>query len=193
MQEPALHDAEHYTRHHRRSPATHCALHCSRVPTGNLVTLYGFARGHERAPNHAANDCFLSPLRVAMLAVAQIRRLGPFCPMRWADFPPTIPGLKGTWILGSEKEMGTYVQRVILSKGARIPTHTHPDSRYSTILSGTLYVAFGAKPAEADFVAVPVGGVYVAPAGQVHTLWARDGEVVYQEAGNGPTGTSMVD
>jgi quercetin dioxygenase-like cupin family protein len=132
-------------------------------------------------------------LPVAMLALAQVPAVKPILPesLRWTS-PPTIPGLKGTWILGSEREPGIYVQRVVLAKGARIPTHTHPDTRYSTILTGTLYVAFGAKPADADFVAVPEGGVYVAPAVQVHTLWARDGEVVYQEAGNGPTGTNMV-
>jgi quercetin dioxygenase-like cupin family protein len=95
-------------------------------------------------------------------------------------------------VLGAEKQEGTYVQRVILATGARIPPHTHPDSRYSTVLSGTLYVAFGAKPADADFVAVPAGGLYVAPASQPHTLWARDGEVVYQEAGTGPTGTTLL-
>jgi quercetin dioxygenase-like cupin family protein len=95
-------------------------------------------------------------------------------------------------VLGAEKQEGTYVQRVILATGARIPPHTHPDTRYSTVLSGTLYVAFGANPADADFVAVPAGGLYVAPASQPHTLWARDGEVVYQEAGTGPTGTTLL-
>lgn len=132
-------------------------------------------------------------LPVAVLAVAQVPSVQPILPdaLRWTS-PPTIPGLKGAWLLGSEKEAGTYVQRVVLAAGARIPTHTHPDTRYSTILSGTLYVAFGDKPADKDFVAIPAGALYVAPAGQAHTLWARDGEVTYQEAGNGPTGTSMV-
>lgn len=132
-------------------------------------------------------------LPLAMLALAQVPAVKPILPeaLTWTS-PPTIPGLKGAWLLGSEREPGMYVQRVVLAKGSRIPPHTHPDTRYSTILSGTLYVAFGEKPADVDFVAVPEGGVYVAPAGQVHTLWARDGEVVYQEAGNGPTATSMV-
>ena len=132
-------------------------------------------------------------LPLAMLAVAQTPPVKPILPdaLRWTS-PPTIPGLKGVWLLGSEKEAGTYVQRVVLAAGARIPTHTHPDTRYSTILSGTLHVAFGDKPADADFVAIPAGALYVAPAGQAHTLGARDGEVVYQEAGNGPTGTSML-
>lgn len=133
-------------------------------------------------------------LPVAAFAAAQLPALQLILPdaMSWSG-PPNIPGLKGAWLLGSERGSGTYVQRVVLAAGARIPVHTHPDTRYSTILSGSLYVAFGAKPADADFVAVPAGALYVAPAGQPHTLWARDGEVVYQEAGNGPTGTTMVE
>jgi quercetin dioxygenase-like cupin family protein len=129
----------------------------------------------------------------AMLAWAQAPAVKPILPetLQWSG-PPTIPGLKGAWILGGEKESGMYAQRVTLSAGARIPPHTHPDTRYSTILSGTLHVAFGARPTDADFVAVPAGAVYVAPAGQPHTLWARDGEVTYQEAGNGPTGTQIL-
>lgn len=136
----------------------------------------------------------LLSLPIAALAMAQVPSVQRILPetLRWAS-PPTIPGLKGAWLLGSEKEAGPYVQRVVLAQGSRIPTHIHPDTRYSTILSGTLYVAFGPKPADADFVAVPAGALYVAPAGQAHTLWARDGEVVYQEAGNGPTGTKMLD
>jgi quercetin dioxygenase-like cupin family protein len=132
-------------------------------------------------------------LPAAVLALAQVPAVQPILPesLRWTS-PPTIPGLKGTWVLGAEKQEGTYVQRVILAAGARIPPHTHPDTRYSTVLSGTLYVAFGARPADADFVAVPAGALYLAPADQPHTLWARDGEVTYQEAGNGPTGTAML-
>jgi len=36
-------------------------------------------------------------------------------------------------------------------------------------------------------VAVPAGAAYVAPAGVPHHLSARDGDVVYQEGGFGPT------
>lgn len=135
----------------------------------------------------------LALVPVALVTLAQVPAVQIVLPetLRWSA-PPTIPGLSGAWLLGSEREAGMYVQRVILAQGSRIPTHTHPDTRYSTILSGTLYVAFGDKPKDEDFVAVPAGGLYVAPAGQAHTLWAKDGEVVYQEAGNGPTGTKMV-
>jgi quercetin dioxygenase-like cupin family protein len=94
--------------------------------------------------------------------------------------------------LGSEQQAGTYAMRVVLANDGRIPPHTHPDTRYSTVLSGTLYVGLGTKFDATVMVAVPAGGVYVAPAGVAHFLWAKDGEVVYQEAGMGPTGTKVL-
>ena len=99
--------------------------------------------------------------------------------------PPDNPSLHGSWELGAEKEPGTYVLRVTLAKGGRIALHVHPDTRYATVLSGTLHVGLGSS--EVTWV-VPPGGVYVIPAKVPHQLWARDGEVVYQEAGTGPTG-----
>ena len=99
--------------------------------------------------------------------------------------PPDNPALQGSWVLGAEKEPGTYVLRVKLAKGGRIALHVHPDTRYATVLSGTLRI--GLDGSDATWV-VPPGGVYVIPAKVPHQLWARDGEVVYQEAGTGPTG-----
>jgi len=104
--------------------------------------------------------------------------------------PPGNPGLAAAWVVGAEDKAAPYALRVKLSAGGRIAPHTHPDTRHSTVLAGTLYVGFGATFEEATMVAVPAGGVYVAPASQPHFLWARDGEVVYQESGVGPTGTT---
>jgi quercetin dioxygenase-like cupin family protein len=106
--------------------------------------------------------------------------------------PPGNAGLKAAWVVGAEQESGLYALRVRLAPGARIAPHTHPDARTSTVLSGTLYVGFGATVDETAMVAVPTGAVYVAPANQPHYLWARDGEVVYQESGVGPTRTVAV-
>ena len=111
--------------------------------------------------------------------------------LKWFS-PPTNALLRGAWVLGAESEAGLYALRVILAKGGRIPPHTHPDTRYSTILSGTLYVGFGEVVNDADMVAVPAGGVYVAPAKVPHYLWAKDGDVTYQEGGAGPTSTLPV-
>ncbi|MGC4028852.1 MAG: cupin domain-containing protein [Steroidobacteraceae bacterium] len=127
------------------------------------------------------------------LALAQTAAVGPLLPdqLHWVN-APGLPGVRVTWVAGAEKTPGLYGQRVILLKGTRIPPHTHPDTRYSTVLSGTLLVGFGSRADDAALVAIPPGGVYIAPAGTPHFLWARDGEVTYQEAGIGPTATVML-
>ncbi len=108
--------------------------------------------------------------------------------LQWQS-PPGNSAVQGAWVLGEERTPGPYLFRVKLAAGARIPPHTHPDARSSTVLSGTLYVGFGETFDEVGVVAVPAGAVYVAPAGRPHYVWAKDGPVVYQEAGVGPTAT----
>lgn len=111
--------------------------------------------------------------------------------LQWAG-PPNNPKLKGAWVVGAESETGPYALRVRLAEGGRIQAHSHPDTRYSTVLSGTLYVGFGAVADDASLVAVPEGAVYVAPKDVPHYLYAKDGDVVYQEGGVGPTATLPV-
>lgn len=108
--------------------------------------------------------------------------------LTWTS-PPDNPNLQVAWTLGEEKTAGPYILRVKLAPGGRIQPHTHPDERNSTVLSGTLYVGFGKTFDESKVVAIPAGGVYVVPANVAHYVLAKDGEVVYQEAGIAPTGT----
>jgi len=111
--------------------------------------------------------------------------------MVWIS-PPGIPGVHIAWVLGAEQQPGLYCLRVKLDKGAVIPPHRHPDERNSTVLSGTLYAGFGEVVDDSKLVAVKTGAVYVAPAGIDHYLVAKDGEVVYQESGFGPTATELI-
>ena len=108
--------------------------------------------------------------------------------LKWFS-PPNNPMARGAWMIGGEKEVGSYIFRVMLAKGGKLPVHTHPDSRNTTVLSVTLYVGFGETFDESKVVAVPAGGIYVAPANVPHYLWAKDGDVTYQEGGVGPTAT----
>ena len=112
--------------------------------------------------------------------------------LNWIS-PPPVPGLQFAWVLGSEKAVGLYALRVKLEKGATIPPHTHPDERHSVVLSGTLYVGFGETFDAGKLVAVPAGGVYVAPARIPHFLHAQSGDVEYQESGMGPTATKILE
>lgn len=130
---------------------------------------------------------------VSTSAMAQASAPQPIVPetLTWFS-PPGNPLLRATWVLGAEKDRGTYVLRVALTKGGRIPAHTHPDTRYATVLSGTLHVGFGENMDDSSMVAVPAGAVYVVPANVPHALSAPDGDVTYQEAGTGPTATVPV-
>jgi hypothetical protein len=49
------------------------------------------------------------------------------------------------------------------------------------------YVGFGDSVDKLKMVPIPAGGVYVAPAGVAHYIWAEDGDATYQESGVGPT------
>jgi len=111
--------------------------------------------------------------------------------LAWAT-RPDLPGLQVVYVLGSEKGEGPYLLRVRLAADARIPPHTHPDARITTVLSGTAYVGFGETLDENSLVMVPEGGVYEVPAGVPHFAWAKGGDVEYQESGFGPTKTSLV-
>lgn len=96
------------------------------------------------------------------------------------------------WFVGAPDKQGVYAQRVKIPAGNRIAPHTHPDERFSIVLEGTIYVGFGEIFDEAKVVAVPTGGMYIAPAGVPHYVWARDGAAIYQETGFGPTASNFI-
>ena len=50
--------------------------------------------------------------------------------------PPNNPNLRAAWVIGSEANDGAYLMGVMLVKGGKIPAHTHPDERNSTVLAG---------------------------------------------------------
>lgn len=138
----------------------------------------------------AAHLAVLWLVSIPGLALAAAPAPAPILPERltWVS-PPTLPALRSAWLVGSESQPGLYLLRVKLAAGGRIPPHTHPDDRWTTVLSGTLWVSFGPTFEENRVVAIPVGAVYVAPAGVPHFVWAKVGDVEYQEMGQGPTGT----
>lgn len=105
---------------------------------------------------------------------------------------PNLSGVQASWMVGQNQRPGTYLLRVKLASGARIPPHTHPDERVSTVLAGTIFVGFSETFDESKAVAIPTGAIYVAPANVAHFVWAKDGDAMYQENGVGPTATTLV-
>ena len=111
--------------------------------------------------------------------------------LRWIDAPSGLP-LQAAWVLGAEHKPEPYLVRVKLAAGGVIPPHTHPDTRQTTVLSGTLYVGFGTRFDATRLVALLAGAVYVAPAGLAHFIAAQQQTVMYQETGIGPTATLII-
>ena len=105
---------------------------------------------------------------------------------------PFAPGAEVVFLSSDGKKSEMYTQRVHLAKDAKIPPHSHPDSRMVTVLSGELFAGTDPTVDSSNGTLLPAGSFIIMPAGEVHWTWARNGEVVYQETGNGPTATNLV-
>jgi quercetin dioxygenase-like cupin family protein len=110
---------------------------------------------------------------------------------KWVGLP-FAPGVKAAWLTGAVDKAELYTLRVHLDKGAKVPPHTHPDTRMITVLSGELSFGHGAHFTEDDAKIYGPGSFFVVPAGLPHFVFAKNGEAVYQEAGLGPSPTLLI-
>ncbi len=94
-------------------------------------------------------------------------------------------------IAGSNETPGMYVYRTRFPDGFRNQPHYHPDNRTVTVISGTLHLGYGAEFDEAALKPISAGGLWTEPAGQPHFVWAKDGPVVIQIIGTGPSATTL--
>jgi hypothetical protein len=60
------------------------------------------------------------------------------------------------------------------------------------ILSGTLYYGLGEQWDESKLIALPAGAFLAEPPMTTHFTWAKEGEVILQVTGIGPSGTTLV-
>jgi hypothetical protein len=61
-----------------------------------------------------------------------------------------------------------------------------------TVLSGELFAGTGPTADPNKGTLLPAGSFMIMPAGELHWSWARNGEVVYEETGTGPTATNLI-
>lgn len=99
---------------------------------------------------------------------------------------------EATYLVGSGRTAALYTIRVHIAKGGRIAPHTHPDTRILTIVSGEVYYGFGETVDLANAKLYRAGDVLSVPAGKPHWAEASTSDVVYQEAGMGPTALTPV-
>jgi quercetin dioxygenase-like cupin family protein len=97
-------------------------------------------------------------------------------------------------VYGDTAKSGIYVQRVKFAPGFKIMPHWHPDEvRTVVVLSGTFYFGYGEKWDESKLKALPAGTFFTEPPRAPHFAWAKDGEVMLQITGVGPTSVTMVE
>ena len=106
---------------------------------------------------------------------------------------PVMDGVESASLVGDQDEAELYVNVGRLSEGVVFPVHTHTDARLSTVISGTMYYGVGETLEEVEFTAYPAGSVVYTPPGTPHWMEARDGEVVVQESGFGPSETTFLE
>jgi hypothetical protein len=60
------------------------------------------------------------------------------------------------------------------------------------VLSGTIYFGLGETWDDSKLKAFPAGTFFSEPKETPHFVWAKDGEVIVQVTGMGPTGTKLI-
>jgi len=106
---------------------------------------------------------------------------------------PVGLGTENAVLYGDPTKASVYVQRTKFPPGTKVMPHWHPDEwRTAVVLSGTLYFGVGEQWDESKMKAYPAGTFYSEPPRNAHYVWAKDGEVIIQTTGMGPTGTTMI-
>ena len=130
---------------------------------------------------------------VVMGAFAQSTALEParLAPedLKWATTPL---GTQRAILAGDDRKAGMYAYRVRFPANFRNTPHFHPDDRIVTVISGTLYVGFGEQFDESKMKVLPATSIWTEPAKEPHFVWAKDGEVIIQVIGNGPSGVTLI-
>ena len=103
------------------------------------------------------------------------------------------PGMLMFMMSGAPNKPGTFTFRAKIPGGYKLPPHRHPDQRIVTVLQGTYYSGVGETFDESKLIAFPPGSYYTTEANTPHFAFTKDGEVIIQEAGEGPnSGISYV-
>jgi len=100
-------------------------------------------------------------------------------------------GPSSAYVVGGPKQPGLYVITALYPAGVKSRPHVHPDQRVMTVISGTFYAGTGDTFDENNVRALAPGSILVIPPNTLHWGWAKDGDVVVEEVGVGPTGTQF--
>jgi anti-sigma factor ChrR (cupin superfamily) len=112
--------------------------------------------------------------------------------VRWITPPYYHDGRQRAYLFGDSSQGGTWIDRVKIPSGARVPAHTHPRDELATVIEGTWYVGEGATFDAAKLKSYPAGSFVLIPANVPHFVEAK-GAAVVQLTGIGKWQTDYLD
>lgn len=133
----------------------------------------------------------LAPL--LMLACAQDYSYDAVSPEDIPFAASPVAGVESAALIGDSSQAELYVSTGKIAEGVVFPVHTHSDARLSTVVSGNMYYGVGEIFEEVEFTPYPVGTVVYTPPNTPHWMWAKDGEIIVQESGFGPSETTFLE
>jgi quercetin dioxygenase-like cupin family protein len=101
-------------------------------------------------------------------------------------------GIKQAYIYGDPAKPGLYVIRIKFPKGVMSLPHSHPETRIGTVIKGTWWTGTEESFEPTKTTPIPVGGMMVHQAGEVHYDGSINEEVIVQITGIGPSGKTPV-
>jgi quercetin dioxygenase-like cupin family protein len=138
----------------------------------------------------------LAAITVSMTRAGQSRNeVVGIAPARVPWFTPSYyqDGRQRAQLFGDSTRGGTWVDRVRIPAGGRVPAHTHPHDELVTVIEGTWYLGEGDRFDPATLKAYPTGSFIVIPAGVAHFVAAKEGDVIVQLNGTGRFATDYLE
>jgi hypothetical protein len=130
---------------------------------------------------------FGSPMAEAQDRSPEYARVTP-ADVKWNPVLSMPKGAQIAVLHGNPAKSGLFTILVKLPANFKLPVHSHPDERVRMIISGTYYSAVGDTVDASKLVDFPPGTFSHVPAKVWQFAETRDGEVVFQITGIGPTG-----
>ena len=99
--------------------------------------------------------------------------------LKWGPAPPVFPaGAQMAVLSGDPGKAGSFVIRLMMPAGYKIPAQHHPTDEYLTVISGDFSLGMGDKLDETKGQTLRAGGFGIAPAHMNHYAWTRTGAVI---------------
>lgn len=102
--------------------------------------------------------------------------------------PNDPAGLQTVLLDGDPTKPELYTLRIQIPANVKLLAHWHPETRSVIVLSGIFYYCYGDKFDEKKLIEMPVGTFFNEPSRQPHFAWTKNGAVILQVTGVGPTG-----